>query len=191
MSTNATFNPFPIKNEGVPFHNVNGDFVNKTSSNNPANFGSNEIPTSSLHAIKNNVAAAAASAIKGGSKMKILKRNLKKISSKYKKMKGKKGSKKMTFGNLKKKLSHLLKSQKLIGGKRKHRTVKRRRTRKTRGGSGYHQYMSNVPFTPSYKVAGVDLNASSSALANPPPITRTNNCVDNLNAVTNKGFQFW
>ena len=63
MSTNIKLNPFPIKNDGVPFHNVNGNLVNKTSSNNPSNFGSNEIPTG-LFAIKNNAAAAAASALR-------------------------------------------------------------------------------------------------------------------------------
>jgi hypothetical protein len=41
------------------------------------------------------------------------------------------------------------------------------------------------------KVAGVDLPASQSALANPPPATvlsNCTNCVDNYNHYTNSGF---
>ena len=105
----------------------------------------------------------------------------------------KKGNKMVTLSNFKRKFSKLFQSfkKKKIGKKhsQKRSNKNKRRTKKQRG--GYHQYMSNVPFTPSYSVAGVNLKASSSALANPPPITRTNNCVDNLNANTNKGFQFW
>lgn len=61
---------------------------------------------------------------------------------------------------------------------------------------GYHQYMGNVPNTPSYAVGGPtgQLSASNSALANPPPITTLSNCtncVDNYNHMTNKGFQLW
>jgi ribosomal protein L4 len=57
------------------------------------------------------------------------------------------------------------------------------RSKKVRSGKraqagGYHQYMSNVPYTPSYSTGG-QLPASESALANPVPFKLTNNCVDN------------
>ena len=43
--------------------------------------------------------------------------------------------------------------------------------------SGYHQYMSNQPFTNSYS-AGGELSPSENALANPVLIHPTNNCTD-------------
>ena len=62
------------------------------------------------------------------------------------------------------------------GRRRRRRTRKRRRRRRQRG--GYHQYQSNKPLTSSYQVGGVD---GDWILANPPPITRKNNCRDNYN----------
>lgn len=60
---------------------------------------------------------------------------------------------------------------------------------------GYHQYMGNIPSTPSYSVAGVNLGAANSALANPAPFSKLgcegSSCVDNYNHYTNKGFQLW
>ena len=64
---------------------------------------------------------------------------------------------------------------------------------------GYHQYMGNVPNTPSYSVAGTTLGAANSALANPPPITKLSNCtncVDNFvkdvpGYPGGRGFQLW
>tara|TARA_B000000557_G_scaffold231765_1_gene205285 strand:+ start:389 stop:961 length:573 start_codon:yes stop_codon:yes gene_type:complete len=52
----------------------------------------------------------------------------------------------------------------------------RNKNRKQQGGS-YRQYMSNIAMTPSYSVGGV-VGKNDSALANPPPITRTDNCVN-------------
>jgi hypothetical protein len=72
-----------------------------------------------------------------------------------------------------------------------------------KGGSqkgGYHQYMGNVPNTPSYSVAGTTLGAANSALANPAPITKLSNCtncVDNYSHYptpghpNGSGFQLW
>jgi hypothetical protein len=42
----------------TPNSNINGSFVNKYNSNYSGNFGSNEIPTSSLPSAKNNIDAA-------------------------------------------------------------------------------------------------------------------------------------
>jgi hypothetical protein len=43
--------------------------------------------------------------------------------------------------------------------------------------NGYHQYMSNQPYTPSYS-AGGELAPAENALANPVLIQRTDNCPD-------------
>jgi len=75
------------------------------------------------------------------------------------------------------------------GGKRHKKT--RRRHHKQRG--GYHQYMGDVPDTPSYSTGG-PLAPADSALANPVPydkLSNLTNCVDNYNHYTNKGFQVW
>lgn len=74
------------------------------------------------------------------------------------------------------------------------RSISRRsRRHRKRGGQrgGYAQYQNNLPLTPIFKVAGVNLPANQLALANPPPITKLSNCVncvDNYNHYTNKGF---
>ena len=179
----------------VPLSNVNGQYVNVGSTNNPANFGSNEIPgLPGLAGAKSNIDAAAGKVpgiclFKGGSKG--LKRKIKNISKQYKKMKA--GSKKMK--SLKLKLRSRLASRmasrslarKFAGGRRtRRRQINRRRRRTQRG--GYSQYQNNQPFSLSYSVGGV-LPASQLALANPPPIASvTNNAVDNYNHYTNTGF---
>ena len=65
---------------------------------------------------------------------------------------------------------------------RRSRNRRSRNRRRQRG--GYHQYQSNKPFTPSYAVGGAKGNWS---LANPPPFTRTDNCVDNYNHYKKSG----
>ena len=62
--------------------------------------------------------------------------------------------------------------------KKHHISGKRRRIR---GGMGYAQFQSNVPYTPGYAVADVNLNPGMSSLANPPPYTTYNHCQDNYN----------
>lgn len=175
----------------VPFSNVNGQYVNIGSTNNPANFGSNEIPgLPGLAGAKSNIDAAAGNVpgiclFKGGSKG--IKRKIKNITKHYKKMKA--GSRKMK--SLKLKLRRRMASRmasrslarKLAGGRR----TRRRQRRRTQRG-GYSQYQNNQPFSLSYSVGGV-LPASQLALANPPPIASvTNNAVDNYNHYTNTGF---
>lgn len=77
-------------------------------------------------------------------------------------------------------------SRKFAGG--------RKYSRRFAGGKqrgGYGQYQNNLPMTPVYKVAGVELPYTQLGLANPPPVTRLSNCVncvDNLNSYTMKGF---
>ena len=63
--------------------------------------------------------------------------------------------------------------------KRKSSKKKRTKRRKYKGGScqncaniqrgGYAQYMNNMPNTPTYQVAGINLPSSQLALANPVP----------------------
>jgi hypothetical protein len=189
-----------------PLSNVTGKFVNIDNSNSPATFGSNEISGSppglfgqGLAGAKNNIDAALGCApgiclIKGGAKN--IKRKIKNITIKYKMMK--KGSKKMnSFKNLiKKRLFSTIKSKKnnIKKNSSKNRKNRKKRTlskRKLRQRGGYSQYQNNLPLTPTYQVAGINLPASESALASPPPyrvLSNCVNCVDNYDHYTNKGF---
>ena len=194
------------------FSNANPNYVNATSSNNPANFGSNEIPgltsepyyPKAFYGVKSNVYAASGNAtIKGGSRKCVvggkkgkgcgcggtlkLKRKIKNIVKVYK-MKGKK-----TIKNIKNSIKNLFSGRKtrfLSGGKKKNKKRSRRhRTRKNMKG-GYAQYQNNLPMTQVYSLGG-NLPASESALASPPPyqvLSNCVNCVDNYNHYTNKGF---
>ena len=174
-------------------------YVNGTSSNYAGSFSSNEIPGTppgplpGLAGAKSNVDAAAGRVpgicmkggyTKGGSK--ILKRKIKNITKHYKRMKA--GSKKVQ--SIKKRLTSRLASRRFrtfLGGKRTRRHS--RRHRRQRG--GYAQYQNNMPMTPTYQVAGVNLPASQLGLANPPPITPLSNCVnciDNFSKNSMTGF---
>ena len=174
----------------TPLSNINGQFVNVNNTNNPANFGSNEIPgLPGLTGTKSNIDAAAGKApgiclFKGGArKLK------KKISRKYKKM-AKNGKKISTIKkSIKKMMASMSATRAFAGGKRrKTKRGTRRRTRGTRQRGGYSQYQNNLPFSNSYSIGGV-LTAGNSALANPAPISNvTNNAIDNYNHYTNTGF---
>lgn len=172
----------------LPFSNVNGQYVNVGSTNNPANFGTNEIPgLPGLAGAKSNIDAAAGKVpgicvFKGGSKG--LKNKIKNITKHYKKMKA--GSRKMKSLKLKLRRRTASRSlaRRLAGGRK---TCRRNRNRRRQRG-GYSQYQNNQPFSLSYSVGGV-LPANQLALANPPPIASvTNNAVDNYNRYTNTGF---
>lgn len=182
---------------GINPYNMSS-LVNGTSSNNPATFSSNEVPgLPGLAGAKSNIDAAAGNVpgicnIKGGAKK--LKRKIKNITKRYK-MKGGKKSRKV----LRKKLMSrsIGRTLALTGGRRRTRHMKsKRRFNRMRGGSapypgGYGQYQNNLPMTNTYQVAGVNLPANQSALANPPPATALSNCtncVDNYNHYTNSGF---
>jgi hypothetical protein len=192
MSTNSAWSPFPFKNVPAPLANVDPKYVNVTNTNDSKSFSSNETNRDwGLSGASNNAQAAAASALKGGSKHKrhSLRKKIKNIANKYKKMKGGK-SRKMTLGSIRRKLSSILRLGKSkrhhVKKSKKNASRRHRGTRRQRG--GYNQYMSNVPYTPSYSTGG-PLAPVDSALANPVPIKLTNNCVDNYNYNTNKGFQ--
>ncbi len=177
-------------------------YVNGTSSSYAGSFSSNEIPGTppgplpGLAGAKSNVDAAAGRVpgicMSGGAKR--LKNKIKNITKRYK-MKGGKKSRKV----LRKKLMSrsIGRTLALAGGRRRTRHMKsKRRFNRMRGGSapypgGYGQYQNNLPMTNTYQVAGVNLPANQSALANPPPATALSNCtncVDNYNHYTNSGF---
>lgn len=162
-------------------------YVNGASSNYSGSFSSNEIPgLPGLAGAKSNINAAAGRVpgiCMNGGGAKKLKRKIKNITKQYKRMKH--GSRKLK--SLKKRLRSRSSSRSMsrqLAGRRRSR-----RHRKQRG--GYSQYMNNLPNTPSYQVAGINLSAGQSALANPAPIVKlanTTSCVDNYNHYTNQGF---
>ena len=166
----------------APLSNINGSYVNVDNSQYAGRFSSNEIPGTppgplpGLAGAKLNIDAAAGRVpgicMNGGAKK--LRKKIKNITKHYKRMKA--GSKKIRS------LRHRLRSRassrsltsQLAGRRRTRRHT--RRHRKQRG--GYAQYMNNMPNTPSYQVAGINLPSSQLGLANPPPITTLSNCVN-------------
>jgi len=176
--------------------NVNPAFVNKWSSNNPANFGSNEVPgLPGLAGAKNNIDAAAGivpgiGIFKGGARH--FKRKIKNITKRYKRKMGMKGGKKhlrSIKSRIKAKYGARSRGRTMSRSRMSARAgARRRRTRRQRG--GYSQYQNNLPMTPTYSVGGV-LPASQLGLANPPPIQvlpNCTNCLDNANHFTGQGF---
>jgi len=168
---------------------VGGTFTNATSSNDPAIFSSNQVPgLPGLRGASSNVDAAAGRVpgicMTGGRK---LHRKIKNISRKYKRM-GSKGrlSLNKLKARLRSRMSSLALARRFLGGgyytsnKRRRHHTRSRRTRRRMQRGGYSQYASNVPYTPSYSVAGTTLSPSNLGLANPPPIFRNfGNCQDN------------
>lgn len=172
-----------------PFSNVNGNYVNTYSTNNPLHFGSNQTSSyAGLPGTKNNVDAAAGMMpkgvclFKGGSKViqnsaKTLKRKIKNISKQYKNMK---------YRSLKSRLRKHIASSK----RRRIKHSRKRRTTKKMQKGGYAQFQNNQPLSPNYSVGG-QLSASQLGLANPPPISINKGpgfCTDNYNHFLGKGF---
>jgi hypothetical protein len=203
MSLGSNNSNFGYANLNPYGSNVNPVFVNKWSSNNPATFGSNEVPgLPGLAGAKNSVDAAAGivkgiAVYKGG--YKKLKRKIKNITKRYKRNMSMKGGK-IYMRSIKSKIkakyasasrgrsrtrSRSMGRSRMSAGARRKRTNRRRKQR-----GGYSQYQNNLPMTPTYSVGGV-LRASQVGLANPPPIKVLSNCVnctDNYNHFTGKGF---
>ena len=180
----------------TPNSNVNPTYVNVDGSNYPGGFGTDVIPKSihSLQAPPDNIVAASGTWTGNGGR-----KNIHKV---YKSMKA--GRRKSTRAKSLKRFSKSgkrklrVKKSRKIGGKRRTKTRKSRKSRKSRkgkskrtfklrrkhrmkGGMGYSQFQSNVPYTPGYAVAGVDVAPSMSAIANPPPYETYNHCKDNYN----------
>ena len=175
--------------------NINTNFVNMNNTNNPANFSSNE--TQQQFNYKNNIEAANASKMVGGSnyKSKKYKKNnsknnkykIKNIVKEYKVMK--RGSQKMKSLKIKLKKSLNKRTNRYKRNSRSNKGKTNRYKSKTmRGGSGYAQFQNNMVLPSGYSVANTNLPSSQLALANPPPITALKAGVDNYNHFTGKGF---
>ena len=139
-------------------YNVNGNYVNKYSENNPISFGSNEIC--------------------GGAKR--IKKKIKNITRKYKmKLRLNKRSIKRLKNRLRTRF--IGRNRSFYGGKKRSKNVTRRRM--LRGGN---QFMTNMPNTPSYSLGGVA--ASSLANPPPfNTLSNCTNCIDNYNHYTKMG----
>jgi hypothetical protein len=162
-------------------------YVNGTSSNYSGSFSSNEIPgLPGLAGAKINTDAASGKVpgicMKGGGAKK-LKRKIKNITKQYKRMKN--GSRKL------KSLKRRIRSRTVSRHMARQFAGRRRSRRHRRQRGGYGQFYNNMPNTPSYQVAGINLSAGQSALANPAPIVKLANCVncvDNFNKFSMTGF---
>ena len=180
----------------TPNSNVNPTYVNVDGSNYPGGFGTDVIPKSihSLQAPPDNIVAASGTwtgnggrknihkvykSMKAGRRKSTRAKSLKRFSKSGKRKLRVKKSRK-TGGKRRTKTRKSRKSRKSRKGKGK-RTFKLRRKHRMKGGMGYSQFQSNVPYTPGYAVAGVDVAPSMSAIANPPPYETYNHCKDNYN----------
>ena len=176
----------------VPNSNVNPNYVNVSGSNYPGGFGSNIIPKSahSCSAPADNVIAASGTWVGGRTRKNVRKVYKRMIAGKRKltrSMRLKKSSKHRKGKSHKKHMKSRKTHKRKGGRRRKSKMTKRRKSLKLkkrhrmRGGMGYTQYQSNVPFTPGYAVAGVNVAPAMSATANPPPYESYNHCKDNYN----------
>jgi hypothetical protein len=183
--------------EYLPNHNINGAFVNVNNTNNPANFGSNEIPPRGLFGASCNMDAAAGIVpgicMSGGKRrgkhvksFKLLKRKIKNISNIYK-MRYTKKQRKQIKRRISKK--YIKKSRRNVSSRRSRRSRMGRRMRKMqKGGAMAELGYSNFPSSEDYsdiRVSYTETNPSSgygihvpsndpqlnSALASPTPIS--------------------
>jgi hypothetical protein len=200
MSAGSDNSNFGYGNLNPYGSNVNPAFVNKWSSNNPANFGSNEVPgLPGLAGAKNNIDAAAGivpgigifkgGVFKGGAKH--FKRKIKNITKRYKRKMGMKGGKKY-LRSIKSRIKakYGSRSRGRTMGRSRMSAGRRRSSSRRRQRGGYSQYQNNLPMTPVYSVGGV-IPASQLGLANPPPIqvlSNCTNCRDNYNHFDNSSF---
>jgi len=176
----------------LPNYNINGAFVNVNNTNNPANFGSNEIPPRGLFGASCNMDAAAGIApgicMNGGRRrskhmksFKLLKRKIKNISNIYK-MRYTKKQRKQIKRRISKK--YIKKSRRNMSSK-KHRMGRRMR-KMQKGGAmtelGYSNFPSSEDY-PGVKLSYNDIGSSgygfqvpsndaqiNSALSSPMPI---------------------
>lgn len=221
LNINSPLSPYGFQNVTTPLANVNPSLVNVDNSSYSGGFGSTETSRSfSLNPTPlTSAQSASASALQMGGRRhkkhhKTIKLRIKKIASKYKKMKG---GKRLTLKSAKRQLLSVINMIKADNGTKSKKSSKTRKTRKAsrkhkkggfslgraggsrrrrhyQKGGTYHQYMGGVPNTPVYETGSVNLSASESALANPVPFSvlpNCANCVDNYNHFTNSGKQVW
>jgi len=142
--------------EYPPNNNINGVFINVNNTNNPANFGSNEIPPRGLFGASCNMDAAAGIApgicMSGGKRrskhvksFKLLKRKIKNISNIYKMRYTKKQRKQIKRRITKK---YIRRSRRNMSSK-KHRMGKRMR-KMQKGGAMTAVEPSNFPGSEDY-----------------------------------------
>jgi hypothetical protein len=111
--------------EYPPNHNINGSFVNVNATNNPANFGSNEIPPRGLFGASCNMDAAAGIApgiCMGGGK--------KRAKSTKKSKKSKRAMKSLNFNLLKQKIKNISNIYKMRYTKKQRKQIKRKISKK-------------------------------------------------------------
>jgi len=177
----------------LPNSNINGAFVNVNNTNNPANFGSNEIPPRGLFGASCNMDAAAGIApgicMSGGKRrgkhvksFKLLKRKIKNISNIYK-MRYTKKQRKQIKRRISKK--YIKKSRRPTRSSRRSRMGRRMR-KMQKGGAMAELGYSNFPGSEDYpgvKLSYNDIGSSgygfqvpsndaqiNSALSSPAPI---------------------
>lgn len=180
--------------EYPPNHNINGAFVNVNNTNNPANFGSNEIPPRGLFGASCNMDAAAGivpGICMGGGKrrgkhvksFKLLKRKIKNISNIYK-MRYTKKQRKQIKRRISKK--YIKKSRRNVSSRRSR--MGRRMRKMQKGGAMPALEHSDFPGSEDYagsKLSYSEANSSSgygfhvpssdaqlnSALSSPTPVS--------------------
>ena len=178
-----------------PNSNVSGDYVNKSGANYAGNFGSNQIPSSahSLPSPPSNVVAASGTWTGTGGKRKNVNKVYRMKAGRSRKVhhtrrrrsfrkrhtgKRRRTGKKRTMRRRKQR------GGKIVGGKRRRHTRRggnHHKNHKTMRGGTYMQYESNVPYTPGYSTAGVNISPAMVGTAQPPPYTTYNHCQDNYN----------
>ena len=183
--------------EYPPNHNINGTFVNVNNTNNPANFGSNEIPPRGLFGASCNMDAASGIApgicMGGGSKkrtksFKLLKKKIKNISNIYK-MKYTKKQRRHIKSKISRKYrlnknSKMRKSKRHMSSKRHRRHMRKMQKGGAMAELGYSNFHGSEDYAGT-KLSYSEANPSSgygfhvpsgdaqinSALASPTPIS--------------------
>jgi hypothetical protein len=173
--------------EKMPDSNVDSSMVNKFNTNFSGTFGSDEIPTAKPYPGIGPGSFGPTPTMSGGKhrrKHKHSSRRRKHSSRKHKRSSkrgggcgcnnlfgGKRRSHRRGLSLAMSRARSMARSRSIAGGSRRKRLILGRSggsKRRHRGGV-YQQFMSNIASTPGYAI-GAPLSASTSALANPPPI---------------------
>lgn len=154
--------------EQTPDSNVDSSMANKFNSHFSGTFGSNEIPTAKPYP------GIGPGSLMFGGKRRRGGCGCDKLFG------GKRRSHRRGLSLSMSRARSMSRSRSIAGGSRRRRKTKRlilgrsggskrRSKRRSKRGGVYQQFMSNIASTPGYAV-GAPLSASTSALANPPPI---------------------
>lgn len=165
-----------IGNNGPLFSGLNQNYINASNSHNPANFSSNQVPTSSrvLPEPLSNVQAAASYIPGCQTGGKINRKKINKISRKYKMSRSR-----ISYLKSRVRSKFMKRGNKRTAKRSNKRTRSNRRSKSQKG--GYAQYQNNMPVDNIYSLGG-KLSPSLVGMANPPPISNvSNDAIDNLN----------